>query len=243
MLCYFVTWSSFQPWISEGHFSPCGGMGVLRLARKEGSSPAEWYVMKLWGCGIWSTGMWEHRDTEVRNSRLSNEAAPAHPGHGSIPVCSGYCCMKVISRGVPPCLSWCGFGEEHRARCFPTITSKAVLGMPWSRRMAVRRFKCKQPLCPGRVRQCLMRVCPVRPCQSRNLENWPPVVQEHRTSWYKKPYRCLRQSFPPSSCALVESTLRCSSQPVIFVEWSEVFRWNSCVVLISYCVPCRRQRD
>lgn len=85
--------------------------------------------------------------------------------------------MKVISRGVRPCLSWCGFGEEHRTRCFPTITSKAVLGMPWSRRMAVRRFKCKQPLCPGRVRQCLMRVCPVRTCQSRNLENWPPVVR------------------------------------------------------------------
>lgn len=45
-------------------------------------------------------------------------------------------------------------GREREATwCLPTVTTKRVLGMPWGRRMAVRRFRCLQPLikdgCPG----------------------------------------------------------------------------------------------
>lgn len=51
------------------------------------------------------------RDQERRDAGMqspSDEAAPAHRGCGSSLMRSGHCCMKVISRGVPPCLSWCG---------------------------------------------------------------------------------------------------------------------------------------
>lgn len=114
--------------------------------------------------------------------------------------------------------------------------------------MAVRRFKCQQPLCPDRVGQYLMRVCPVPihlqvPDNPETLKTDPNWSRSTELADTKTPNRCFRKSFPPSSCASVQSTPKCSCHSVIFVKGSEAFRWKICVVLTSYCDPCRKQRD
>lgn len=56
-----------------------------------------------------------------------------------------------------------------------------------------------------------------------------------------KSLRCCRKSFPISSS--LQPTLQCRCGPAAFVEWSEMFKWESCVILKCFCVVCRRGRD
>lgn len=94
----------------------------------------------------------EHRDAGVQS--LRDGAAPVHHGRGSSPMHPGRCCMKVISGGVPPCLSWCSLrGAQGKVppRCHNHDSSGHALEQKGCRK----EFKCQQPPCPDRVGQCL----------------------------------------------------------------------------------------
>lgn len=86
------------------------------------------------------------------------------------------------------------FGREPEVTwCLPTVTIETVLGVPWGRRMTVRRFRCLQPLSPGRVKKCLMRVCSVpSSCESLpTQESWKftPNSPGAHDQLIKKSYR------------------------------------------------------
>lgn len=118
------------------------------LAEKKEELSPRWCPRARAPCCLCSSLLGGHLSTEWRSEKQRNSS-----------MCHG--------------VAWEGaWGNMVPSHCH----NQGSAGHALSRRMAVRRFRCLQPLSPGRIQKCLMSVLchpPVSRCQPRNLENWP----------------------------------------------------------------------